>query len=85
MKNAIEVGDYFMKELSKIKKVKEVKGKGLMIGAVIDGDSKKTANKCLEKGLLVNNATENTLRFLPALIITKKDIDKAIKILKEVL
>ena len=41
--------------------------------------------KCLEKGLLINNATENTLRFLPSLTIKKKHVDEAIEILEEVL
>lgn len=86
MENAVEVGNYFMKELGKLKNVKKVKGKGLMIGVDLNEDkAKEVVDKCIEKGLLLNNATENTLRFLPPLNITKKDVDDAIEILKEVL
>jgi len=85
MQNATKVGDYFIKKLKKLPKVKKVKGKGLMIGLDIKGDAKKVTEACLKKGLLINNATEHTLRFLPPLIINKKQVDQAIKILQEVL
>ncbi len=85
MDNAVTVGNYFMVELKKLEKVKEVRGMGLMIGADIEGEAKKVAEECLKKGLLCNNVAENTIRFLPALTVSKKEVDKAIKILKEVL
>jgi len=86
MENATTVGNYFMKKLHELKNIKKVKGKGLMIGVELNEDkAKDIVDKCIEKGLLLNNATENVLRFLPPLIITKKDVDDAIKILKEVL
>src|SRR3989338_3730524 len=85
MKNASDTGKYFMESLKKLNGVKEVRGKGLMIGADIDGNAKEIAIKLLEKGLLVNNAGESTLRFLPPITIGKKDIDKAIKIMESVL
>jgi 4-aminobutyrate aminotransferase-like enzyme len=40
---------------------------------------------CLKEGLLVNAVKPNTLRFIPPLIITKKDIDEALRILEKVL
>ncbi len=85
MQNSINVGNYLMEQLKKIPGIKKVKGKGLMIGADIDKDAKETVIQCLNKGLLVNNAAERTLRFLPPLTITKEHVDKAIKILTEVL
>ena len=85
MDNAVKVGDYFMKKLKSLPKVEKVKGKGLMIGVDIDGDALKVAKGCLEKGLLLNTATEHTLRFLPPLTIKEKEVDEAIKILGEVL
>ncbi len=45
----------------------------------------KVTNKALEKGLIVNNIGEQTVRLLPPLIIGKKDCKKAVKILKKVL
>ena len=56
-----------------------------MIGVELNIEAKEIQNKCLEKGLLVNCASDNVLRFLPSLIITKKEIDAAIKILDEAL
>lgn len=100
MENAVKTGRYMMKELKKLPHIKEVRGKGLMIGAEIEEiydknennneksekiDAKKICEKCMENGLLINNATENTLRFLPPLITKKKHVDAAIKILNEVM
>jgi len=88
MDNAVKIGNYFMKKLSKIDSplIKKVKGKGLMIGVELNEDkAKEIVDKCLEKGLILNNATDNILRFLPPLIVKKKEVDEAIKILEEVL
>jgi len=52
MENAVKVGNYFMLKLKDLKKVKKVKGKGLMIGADIEGDVKKVCEECLKEGLL---------------------------------
>lgn len=90
MENAVKVGNYFMEKLNELKKkhsvIKKVKGKGLMIGVELNSDkAKEIVEKCLEKGLIINNATDNILRFLPPLIITEKDVDKAVGILESVL
>jgi len=89
MENAAKQGNYFIKKLNQLKNkgntIKEARGKGLMIGVELNIEAKEIQNKCLEKGLLVNCASDNVLRFLPSLIITKKEIDAAIKILDEAL
>jgi len=89
MKNAVETGDYFMKKLNELKikhdVIKEIRGKGLMIGVELAVECKDIADKCLEKGLLVNCASDKVLRFLPPLIITKTEIDAALNILEGVL
>jgi acetylornithine/N-succinyldiaminopimelate aminotransferase len=87
MKNATKMGEYFMEKLGKLgKSIVKVKGKGLMIGVELNSNkSKEIVLKCLKKGLLLNNVTENTLRFLPPLTITEKEVDEAVKILEEVL
>ena len=85
MGNALLMGGYFMKKLSALPHVKKVRGKGLMIGAEIDKDAKLVTEQCLERGLVVNNATPTVLRFLPPLIAAKKDVDAAIKVLSRVL
>ncbi len=87
MENAIAIGNYFMEKLNELKNkykiIKKVKGKGLMIGVELkQNKAKEITEKCLENGLIINNATDSTLRFLPPLIIKKKEVDKAIEILK---
>lgn len=90
MENAVSVGEYFMSKLEELKHeyplLGDVRGKGLMIGVELHAnEAKKIVDKCMEKGLLLNDATEHTLRFLPPLIVTKEEVDEAIKILDEVL
>jgi acetylornithine/N-succinyldiaminopimelate aminotransferase len=83
-------GDYFKEQLSSLvdgKKVHEVRGRGLMLGIVLDdaivpGD---IVNACREKGLLVCTAGKHVLRFVPPLVLTKEDIDEAVAIVKQVL
>ena len=85
MENAARQGEYFMAELRKIPQVKEVRGKGLMVGADIGADAKKVADGCMRQGLLLNNVAERTLRFLPPLTVSKAEIDEAVRIVKGVL
>jgi len=90
MENAVKVGNYFMEKLNGLKKkykiIKKVKGKGLMVGVELNKNkAKEITEKCLEKGLIINNATEDILRFLPPLIVGKKEVDESIEILEEVL
>lgn len=88
MQNAVEIGNYFMEKLNNLKNplIKKVKGKGLMIGVELNKPiAKEIVEKCLEKGLLLNNVTETTLRFLPSLTIKKKHVDEAITILNRVI
>ncbi len=86
--NAGKIGKYFISELKKLEKefnfIKEVRGKGLMIGVELSIDGREIVNKALERGLLINCVHERILRFLPPLIINKKHVDTAIKILREI-
>lgn len=67
--------------------VKEVRGKGLMIGTQIDASVKPfdIEVRCLEKGLCTTVAGSDVVRFLPPLNISQKEIDEGLKIYKEVL
>ncbi|MFN3978362.1 MAG: aspartate aminotransferase family protein [Sulfurihydrogenibium azorense] len=80
-----KVGEY-LKEALKIFGY-PVKGLGLMVGMDLPQSisAKEVMKKTLEKGLIVGTAGENTLRFVPPLIITEKEVDEAVDILKEVL
>ena len=85
--NAAVQGKYLMQKLNTIKSknIKEVRGKGLMLGMEMKKNASKIQKKCLHKGLLVNLTAEKVLRFLPPLTINRKVIDDAVGILKEVI
>ena len=80
-----EKGQYLMTLLKNLNStlIKDVRGKGLMIGIEIDGSPSDIQKKALEKGLLVLTAGKNVVRLLPPLIITKEEIEKGVEILKE--
>ena len=85
--NVKEKGDYFISELKKIKsdKIIEVRGMGLMIAIEVKEKGSLILDKCYEKGLVVNCIQDKIIRLLPPLTISKKEIDSALEILKEVL
>ncbi len=78
-------GELFVAELEKIGKIKEVRGKGLMLAAKIEGDANSVAKECAKKGALVNPMHGNLLRFLPPLSIGGKEILQGTKIIKGIL
>ena len=63
----------------------DVRGQGLMLGIELNCSVKNIVKECMEKSLLLLGAGENVIRFVPPLIIGKKEIDKGISILNEVL
>jgi acetylornithine/LysW-gamma-L-lysine aminotransferase len=69
----------------KHKIIKEVRGMGLMLGVELRFDVLNIVLKCADKGVLILDAGRNVLRFLPPLVITKEQIDKAITVLDIVL
>ena len=89
LNNLKKMSKYFFKELNKLKKdypkiIKEIRGKGLLIGIQLHFDQSKFI-KSLEKNyLLTIRAAENVIRILPPLNVKKKEIDLALKIIKKV-
>lgn len=76
-------GEYFRDKLvylsSKYPFIKTVRGKGLMIGAEIDGkEVKPIVDKMLERKILINAVGNKVLRFVPPLNVTKEEIDMVI-------
>lgn len=65
--------------------IKDIRGLGLMIGVEVDKDPVAIEKECLSKGLLFSTAGTNTLRLVPPLNISKKEIKEGLAILKEVL
>jgi len=88
LENCQKMGDYFISQLEEIKKkfpfVKEVRGKGLILGMELKIDGGSIVKEMLKKKILINCTMGNVLRFLPPLIVTKEEIDRVIKTLEEV-
>ena len=82
--NALKMGEYltsaFRERLAGDSRLVEIRGRGLMIGLVLDRDCPQLMSKALEKGLLLNITAGNVLRLLPALNLTKADADRIIDI-----
>ena len=89
LKNLRKISKYFHKELNKLKKdypniIKEIRGKGLLIGIQLHFDQSRFI-KSLEKNyLLTIRASENVIRVLPPLNVKKNEIELALKIIKKV-
>ena len=87
---AAELGAYFMEGIRKINspKIKLVRGKGLLIGVVLNetaGKARIYTTALKEKGLLCKETHNWIIRFAPPLVITKEEIDLALGKIKEVL
>ncbi len=88
LSNVLKMSEYIFEKvgLLKIKHqiIKEVRGIGLIIGIELKCQGKTIVEKCFEKKLLINCTQGNVLRLMPALVVTKKQIDQGIGILDEV-
>jgi len=74
MKNAEEVGNYLMSEIAKIVELKNVRGKGLMIGFDVPEELKNLKKNLLYKHkIFTGEAKPNVIRLLPSLGLTKKE------------
>lgn len=85
-----ELGDLFVNELRKIDhpRIKEVRGRGLMIGVELDpkfGKARPYCEKLMSEGILAKDTHEQTIRFAPALVITKDELMWAVEKIKRVL
>lgn len=87
--NAAEQGEYFLGRLKKLKSrhIKEVRGKGLLIGIELKpeaGGARRFCEALKEEGLLCKETHENVIRFAPPLVIKHKDLAWAFKRIKKV-
>jgi acetylornithine/succinyldiaminopimelate/putrescine aminotransferase len=84
-----EKGRYLLDRLRQLMvrfgSIREVRGKGLIVGVEMDGDVGIVVRRCMDKGLLVAMAGPSVLRFVPPLVVTMEEIDQAIAILNDVL
>lgn len=88
--NANEVGEYFLDRLRRLQQVNshivEVRGRGLMIGVVLDMPHKEVRSRLIhDEHVFTGCAGTNVLRVLPPLVITKADVDDFMSRLEKVL
>ncbi|RKY82305.1 aspartate aminotransferase family protein [candidate division KSB1 bacterium] len=87
IKKVSEKGDRFVSLIKKntLSSVKEIRHLGLMVGVELFCDASEAVNKMQEMGVLAITAGENTIRFLPPLVIEYADLEKVAQVLTEVL
>jgi acetylornithine/N-succinyldiaminopimelate aminotransferase len=87
--NCRVMGEYLTEKLVQLKDkyafIKEVRGRGLIIGMELDIEGGPLVVKAMERGLLMNCTVGNVLRFVPPLIVSEAEIDEAMTILDKVL
>jgi ornithine--oxo-acid transaminase len=83
---SIELGNYFMEQLTKINhpSIKEVRGRGLFIGVELTEAARPYCEKLKELGLLCKETHDTVIRFAPPLVITKEELDWALEKIKKV-
>jgi acetylornithine/N-succinyldiaminopimelate aminotransferase len=86
LENVEEVGNYFEKELKELQKkyinvIEQVRGIGLLRGIKLKIDNNKFLDLLFQNKMLAVKAGDNVVRLLPPLIVEKKDINEAIRII----
>ena len=89
LKNVKKNSNYFLNKLNKLKNkfpkiIKEIRGRGFLIGLQLYQDQSKFIKKLMDNKLLTIRAAENTVRILPPLNVKKNEIDQALKIIDKV-
>ena len=80
--NAKEVGAYFMEELKALPCVKEIRGRGLLIGVEFNKPiAFEVKHRALENKLLITAVRDSIIRIAPPLIVKKEHCDEAVKLL----
>lgn len=81
-----ELGAYLMKKLKGLNRdyVKEIRGKGLMVGMELSIKCEDLVGRARERGVLLNCTSDSVLRFVPPLTITREQLDKAVGALDEI-
>ena len=89
LENVKKNSKYFHDQLNKVREkfpklIKEVRGRGFLIGLQLYRDQTDFINELMKNKLLTIRAAENVIRILPPLNVKKNDIDKALKIINKV-
>ena len=87
LKNVNQMSRYLFESLERLKEsypyIREIRGMGLMIAIQLKIEGKIVVDECLNRGLLINCTHDTVLRLMPALNVSKRQIDKAISVLNE--
>ena len=86
LENCRTMGEYFFERLTSLKNrypdiVKEIRGRGLIVGMELKVDGNEIVKSCLDEGLIINCTLDRVLRFVPPLIVGKTDIDTCVAVL----
>ena len=89
LNNVKKVSKYFFSKLNQLKDkhpniIKEIRGRGLLIGIQLYKDQTKFINKLMNNRMLTIRAAENVVRILPPLNVKKNEINQALKIINKV-
>ena len=89
LNNVKKLSKYFFLKLNKLKDrypniIKEIRGRGFLIGIQLHTDQTKFINKLMNNKMLTIRAAENVVRILPPLNVKKNEINKALKIINKV-
>ncbi|MFO8192369.1 MAG: ornithine--oxo-acid transaminase [Bacillota bacterium] len=84
--SVIEKGKYLVNQLRMIKhpSIKEIRGRGLLIGIELKGKARPYCEKLMSMGMLAKETHDNVIRLAPPLIISYEDLDWAIKVIQKV-
>lgn len=85
IEEAAKKGQWLRKEIEKlnIPNIKEIRGKGLMLGIEFDFETKPLVAKMLEKGVLANATANTVLRLVPPLNIPMSDLKRIVEVINE--
>ena len=89
LNNVKKTSKYFFSNLNKLKEkypkiIKEIRGRGLLIGIQLYKDQSNFIKKLMDNRLLTIRAADQVVRVLPPLNVKKKEIDQALKIINKV-
>jgi acetylornithine/succinyldiaminopimelate/putrescine aminotransferase len=83
------MGTYFRQKLEELKSqapvIREIRGLGLMLGVELNKPGAEIVDKCRAQNLLINCTHQTVLRLMPAINVTKEQIDKAVAIIGKAL
>jgi acetylornithine/N-succinyldiaminopimelate aminotransferase len=85
IENAVKMGDYLQGELQKIEEIIEIRGRGLMVGFVLEGARELRRKLIYEKSIFTGFSEPDVIRLLPPLNVTKNEIDLFIHSLKSLI